>query len=97
MTEEISLETYREMYRDVVKEEGNRGFVNHVAIFVLVSVIMIVVNMVFFPWEVVFIYMVTGWGIGLILHYWFGVRWIKQDIEGREAKAEYRARRVTQE
>jgi hypothetical protein len=41
-----------------------------------------------------FFYPLIGWGIGVAAHYLFGVRWLGKTLIEKEAKAEYRAKKL---
>ena len=41
-----------------------------------------------FPWA---LFPLVGWGIGLTLHYLFGLRWVNKAISDRQARIEQRA------
>lgn len=41
-----------------------------------------------------FFYPLIGWGIGLTMHFLFGVLWIQRETEEWHAKVEYRAREI---
>ena len=92
MTEEISLEEYKKAYREIVVEEGKRGFSVHLVVYVLVNAMLIAINLIYSPEAIWFFYPLIGWGIGISMHYLFAVRWIEKWLREREAKAEYRAR-----
>ena len=92
MTEEISLEEYKRAYREIVTEEEKRGFSVHLVVYVLVNAMLIAINFIYTPEVLWFFYPLIGWGIGISMHYLFGVRWIEKWLKGREVKAEYRAR-----
>lgn len=88
MAEEISLKEYKEAYREIVKEEEKRIFLVHLVIYVLVNVMLIVINLIYSPKAIWFFYPLIGWGIGISMHYLFGVRWIEKALKEMEAKAE---------
>ncbi|PIV27969.1 MAG: hypothetical protein COS36_03825 [Candidatus Altarchaeum sp. CG03_land_8_20_14_0_80_32_618] len=92
MVEEIALEEYKKAYREIVPEEEKRGFSVHLVVYVLVNIMLIAINLIYSPKAIWFFYPLIGWGIGISMHYLFGVRWIEKGIKEREAKAEYRAR-----
>ncbi|MEO0151145.1 MAG: 2TM domain-containing protein [candidate division WOR-3 bacterium] len=92
MEERISLEKYKKAYREVVIEEERRAFLVHLVIYVLVNAMLIAINFIYSPEVIWFFYPLIGWGIGLSMHYLFGVHWINKELERREAKAEYRAK-----
>jgi len=61
-------------------------------IYALVNAMLVVINLLYSPNAIWFFYPLLGWGIGLSIHYLFGVHWIEKDLEEKEAKAEYRAK-----
>jgi hypothetical protein len=89
---DISLDEYKLAYREIVKEEEKRGFFVHLTIYVLINAMLVVINMLYTPQEIWFFYPLLGWGIGLLMHYLFGVRWLEKALKEREAKAEYRVK-----
>ena len=94
MTEEISLEEYKKAYREIRKEEEKIGFLVHLVVYVLVNAMLIAINFIYSPEDIWFFYPLIGWGIGISMHYLFGVRWLEKQLEEKEAKAEYRAREM---
>ena len=92
MTQEISLDKYKEAYREIRKEEEKTGFLVHLVVYLLVNAMLIAINFLYSPEDVWFFYPLIGWGIGLSMHYLFGVKWIEKTLKEREAKAEYKAR-----
>ena len=97
MTKEITLEDYKRAYREMEMEEARRGFLAHLIAYILVNVMLIAINLIYTIEVLWFFYPLIGWGIGVAMHYLFGVRWFEKTLIEKEAKAEYRARRaVTQ-
>jgi len=92
MPEEITLEDYKRAYREMEMEEGRRGFSVHLVAYVLVNAMLIAVNLLYSPEHLWFIYPLVGWGIGISLHYLYGVRWLERILKEKEARAEHRAR-----
>jgi hypothetical protein len=92
MAEEISLEEYKKAYREIVSEDEKKGFSVHLVVYVLVNAMLIAINFIYSPETIWFFYPLLGWGIGISMHYLFGVRWIQKELTEREAKAEYKAR-----
>ena len=94
MAEEISLEEYKKAYREIVMEEAKRSFSVHLVVYVLVNAMLIAVNFIYSPKVIWFFYPLIGWGIGISMHYLFGVRWVEKELKETEAKAEYRVREM---
>jgi 2TM domain len=73
---EITLEDYKRADRDLEREQARRGFTIHAIVYGLVMTGLIILNLTLateFPWV---IFPLIGWGIGLTLHYLYGLRWI---------------------
>ena len=94
MTEEISLEDYKNAYREIKAETEKRGFLVHLVVYVLVNTMLIAINFIYSPEDIWFFYPLIGWGIGITAHYLNAVRWIEKLLKEMEAKAEYRAREI---
>ena len=92
MAEEITLAEYKKAYREIVSEEEKRDFFVHLVVYVLVNVMLIAINFLYSPEAIWFFYPLIGWGIGISMHYLFGVHWIEKELTEEEAKAEYKAR-----
>ena len=88
---EITLEDYRRADRQLEREEARRGFTIHAIVYALVMTGLIILNLTVateVPWVV---FPLVGWGIGLTLHYLFGLRWVNQAITDRQTRIEQRA------
>ncbi len=94
MAEEISLDEYKKAYREMEVEEGKKGFSVHLVAYVLVNAMLIAINLIYSPEAIWFFYPLIGWGIGISMHYLFGVRWVEKELKEKEAKAEYGAREI---
>jgi len=92
--QEITLEEYKKAYREVVKEEEKKGFLVHLTIYILINIMLIIINLLYPPKTIWFFYSLLGWGIGISLHYLSSVHWIEKTLEEKEAKAEYKARKI---
>jgi len=94
MEEKISLEEYQKGYREIRIEEEKRGFLIHLVVYVLVNIMLMVINILYTPGFFWFFYPLLGWGIGIAVHYLFSVLWMEKILEEKEAKAEYRAKKM---
>jgi len=94
MEEKISLEEYQKGYREIRIEEEKRGFLIHLVVYVLVNIMLMVINFLYTPGFFWFFYPLLGWGIGIAVHYLFSVLWMEKILEEKEAKAEYRAKKM---
>ncbi len=92
MAESVALEEYKRAYREIVTSEERSGFYVHLAAYALVNAGLIAVNLYFEPYFLWFFIPLGVWGVGVVYHYLSCVRYADQDLERKEAQAEYRAR-----
>jgi hypothetical protein len=60
-------------YRQAKKRVNEvRGFYAHLFMYVLVNVVLLVINLIFTPQFLWFLFPLFGWGIGLLAHAVFG-------------------------
>jgi 2TM domain len=88
---EITVEDYKRADRHLERQEARRGFTIHAIVYGLVMTGLIILNLTVatgFPWAV---FPLIGWGIGLTMHYLFGLRWADKTITDRQARIEQRA------
>jgi hypothetical protein len=87
----ITVTDYQAADRLVAVEEGRRGFTAHAMTYVLANAVMVTANLAFAPDFIWFLFPLLFWGLGLFMHYLFGVRRIGQEITKRQASVERRA------
>jgi 2TM domain len=92
MREEITLQDYERAEAEIRANEGRMSFYIHAAVYVLVNILLLVINLVYIPEVLWFFYPLIGWGIGLTMHFLFAVLWVRSGTEGWQAKVVYRAR-----
>ena len=96
MAGEISLEEYKRADREVRKERLKRGFVINLVTYFIVSIGLIIWNFVFYTPDTIWFllsFLLSFWGIGMIVSYLRTVRYIDKRLERNEALAESRARK----
>jgi uncharacterized membrane protein AbrB (regulator of aidB expression) len=86
------LDEYKAAYRAVSKAQAIRFFWVHLAAYLAVNAFFTATNLLFSPEELWFFYPLVGWGVGLLCHYLFGVRWLDQYLRELELLAERRLR-----
>ncbi len=89
---DITLTEYQQEFRELLNRMGRLGFIAHLVAFSLVNPVLIVVNFLYTPEYIWFFIPLLGWGIGLVMHYLFGYRWLVNFIKNLEANVEYRVR-----
>ncbi len=90
----ITLSEYKRAGAELRVEERRVGFFAHAIIYVLMNTLLMVINLAFVPEYIWFFYPLIAWGIGLLMHYLYEVRFVRGIIEDREAKVEYRVRQI---
>lgn len=93
MSEEISLEEYKEAWKELRIREARRSFLAHFAAYVIVNVYLAFVNLWSAPEEIWFVWVLTGWGVGVAFH-WVFTRpvFVLSELRKMEAMAELLAR-----
>ncbi len=91
MAAPITVEEYEAAERAMAVVEGRRGLLVHAGVTLVVSLALILVNVLVapqFPWSP---FPVVGLGIGVLVHYEFGVRRLEPTLRARQAAVEHRA------
>ncbi len=70
-TNESRLKSEMRMQEDL--REARIGMLAHAVVYLVVSALLVVVNVTFVPQFLWFVFPVTGMGIGVAMHYLFGV------------------------
>jgi hypothetical protein len=84
----VTLERYKEVYRDMMIRREKKAFIIHALAYVIGSSVLTVINLVFVPQVLWFIFPLVGWGSGLAVHYYLGVRTALRRIQRDELMAE---------
>jgi 2TM domain len=88
---EVTLEDYKRVDRQWERQRARRGFTIHAIAYAVVLAGLIILSLTLgdvFPWAGL---PMALWGVGLTLHYLYGVRWVDKTISGRQAQIEQRA------
>jgi hypothetical protein len=91
MKKAITVDEYKKAYREVVKREEKKGFRIHRMVYICVNVLLLAINLIFVREFIWFIFPLVGWGIGLTMHYLFGVRKLNEHLKEKETEAEAKA------
>ena len=82
---EITLEDYKRVDRQLERKGARRGFTIHAIVYVVVLTGLIILSVTLgdvFPWAGL---PMAWWGVGLTLHYLYGVRRVDKTMSGRQA------------
>jgi hypothetical protein len=94
MMEGITLQDYERAETEIRAQDGRISFYVHAAVYALVNILLLVLNLAFVPGFLWFFFPLIGWGIGLTMHFLFGLLWIRNETAGWQAKVEQRAREI---
>jgi tellurite resistance protein TehA-like permease len=84
----MNIEDFKKAYRKVTKEEERKCFLVHLLSFIFLNILMFLLDLFFTKGQMWFYFPLIFWGIGLLNHYLFSVRWIESELLKREAMAE---------
>ena len=90
--EGVTLTDYQMANRKMRKGQAKIGFIVHLAAYIGVNTLLIAVNLLFVPTFYWFVFPFIGWGIGVTMHYIFGVRRLEEQLTAEEAKIEHIAK-----
>lgn len=68
-----------------------KGFMANLAAYVIVNAALITLNLLLVPTFYWFVFPLVGWGIGLTMHYNYGVRKLDRSLTEEQAKIEHLA------
>jgi hypothetical protein len=97
MSEAISLPEFKRAEVTVAAEEARTGFEIHLVVYGLVNLMLLIINLLNRDGGLWFFYPLIGWGIGLTIHYIAGVRGVKSNVAGHQAKVEQLAVRLREQ
>jgi hypothetical protein len=92
LSSNVTLERYKEVYRDMMIRRENKAFTIHSIVYAIGNSILIAINLLIVPQVLWFVFPLVGWGSGLAIHYYLGVRTAPRRIEKDEMMAENLAR-----
>jgi hypothetical protein len=88
MPKNISLKEYQESYHRVAKADRARSFYLHLAIYLSINSISIVINLIFTPKFLWVLFPIIFWGIGVIWNYISSFILIDKKLQKLSEKAE---------
>jgi hypothetical protein len=89
---EISVDKYKRAYHDLMMKKAVRDFRVHATIYAVVNAGLVTVNLLTVPQVPWSIYPLVGWGVGLAIHHYFGLRRYPEQLASDELEAERLAR-----
>jgi hypothetical protein len=95
MANQITLEQYQSANRELRRREEKRGFRIHGIVYLFVNAILVTANLLFVPEFLWFFFPLAGWGLGLTMHYVFGIRRLSRSITRQEERVVEEARCVS--
>ena len=94
MSEEISLEDFKEALKEIRVINARRSFISHLTAYIIVNAFLLFINLWINPHYLWFPYPLVGWGIGIVFHY-LAIRpsAIIEEAEKEIAYIEYHAKK----
>jgi hypothetical protein len=92
MSSDVTLKRYKHAYRDMIIRREKKAFILHAIVYAIGNSILIAINLLFVPQVLWFVFPLVGWGSGLAIHYYLGVRTAPRRIVKDEMMAENMAR-----
>jgi hypothetical protein len=83
---QMTLDQYRDAYREMRCRDEKRGFRSHLTVYMCVIPILTTVNLVFVPQFFWFFFPLLGWGLGLTVHYVFGCRRLEETLKREDER-----------
>jgi two-component system LytT family sensor kinase len=83
----LTLSKYQQAYREIQTSQAKTGFLINLTACAIVNSILFTINMLLVPNFTWFFFPIVSWGIGLIMHYIFGVRLLHRQLKAEESKA----------
>lgn len=87
-TKDITLADYKKAFRKMKAKKSKIGFMVNLTAYSVVNTVLAAVNLIFVPQFIWCVFPIIGWGIGLAMHYAFGVRFFDRFMAACEAQAE---------
>ena len=88
MSSNVTLEQYKDVYRDMIITRDKKAFTIHAIAYAIDNSVLIAINLLFVPQVLWFVFPLVGWGSGLAIHYYLGVSTAPRRIEKDEMMAE---------
>ena len=88
----MTLERYKDAYRDMIRRREKKAFTIRAMAYAIGNSILIAINLLVVPQFLWFGFPLVGWGSGLAIHYYLGVRSAPRRIDKDEMMAENMAR-----
>ena len=92
MSSNVTLEQYKDVYRDMIIRREKKAFTIHAIAYAIGNSVLIAINLLFVPQVLWFVFPLVGWGSGLAIHYYLGVHTAPRRIRRDEMRAENMAR-----
>jgi hypothetical protein len=92
MSSNVTLERYKDAYRDMIIRRERKAFTIHAIAYAIGNSILIAINLLFVTQFLWFVFPLVGWCSGLAIHYYLGIRTAPRRIVKYGRMAENMAR-----
>ncbi|MEM2652730.1 MAG: 2TM domain-containing protein [Nitrososphaerota archaeon] len=94
----MSLEEFKEAWKEHKVKEARRGFIAHLTAYIIVNAFLVFINLWTSHSNIWFVWPLAGWGLGLVFHYVFSrPSYVIDDVEKEAAIIESLARKKLRE
>lgn len=91
----MNLDVYKQEYRKIVLSESKREMKFHVLFFIFMILFLSILNYIKTPNYFWIGWIFSGWGVGLLIHYFFGYKNMDNELSKFEALAEMNAKNIS--
>ncbi|MEN2974197.1 MAG: 2TM domain-containing protein [Candidatus Caldarchaeales archaeon] len=98
MSRELSLEEFKEAWKELEVREAKEGFIAHLIAYIVVNAFIAFINLWASPREIWFVWPLAAWGIGLVFHYAYSrPRYVVDSVEKKTAVIESLAKKLREQ
>jgi uncharacterized membrane protein YdbT with pleckstrin-like domain len=80
MQKNNSAKINQNAYKQWRRQKEKEGFQTHFRLYLIIVPILATVNLLFVPQFLWFFFPMAGWGVGVIMHYLFGIRRLEENL-----------------
>ncbi|MEM2878415.1 MAG: 2TM domain-containing protein [Candidatus Hadarchaeales archaeon] len=86
-----SIEDFKRAWKELEIEEAKRGFMAHLAAYLIINIFILVFNLITYSDQLWFYWITIGWGVGLVFHFVFSrERFVVSEWETKAGRVEVR-------
>ncbi|MEM1756940.1 MAG: 2TM domain-containing protein [Candidatus Bathyarchaeia archaeon] len=87
----MSIDDFKQAWKEMEIEEAKRGFMAHLAAYIIMNIFLIFINLLTSPHRLWFYWVLLAWGIGLAFHFVFSrEQFVVSEWEKKAGRVEIR-------